>query len=139
MGLRKVVVDANHTVVLSSCAFVSGDQLPGSVPIVRSVRRRQHTEKRLYRRIHRDGGTSAGGGVGAGGRITGGWQQSLMGEGVGYRGNCCGCLYLTESLIVGKEESSITLQWPSDSRTELIANKLGDRIGAQIEVVLSVE
>ena len=62
-----------------------------------------------------------------------------MGEGIGYRGNCRGCLYLTEFLIVGKEESSITLQWPSDSGAELIADKLRDWIGAQIEVVLSVE
>src|SRR5580700_2373457 len=122
MGAGKVLVDANHTVVLTSCAFVSGDQFAGSVPIVRPVRRRQHTEKRLYQTIHRNGDTSAGGGVGASGRITRGWQQ-----------------YLTESLIVGKEESSITLQRPSDSSTELIADKLGDRIGAQIEVVLSVE
>src|SRR5580693_7944575 len=43
-----------------------------------------------------------------------------MGEGIGYRGNCRGCLYLTESFIVGKEESSITLQRPSKSSTELI-------------------
>src|ERR1700722_3790012 len=139
MGAGKVLVDANHTVVLTSCAFVSGDQFAGSVPIVRPVRRRQHTEKRLYQTIHRNGDTSAGGGVGASGRITRGWQQSLMGECIWYRGNCRGRLYLTESLIVGKEESSITLQRPSDSSTELIADKLGDRIGAQIEVVLSVE
>src|SRR5580698_6558816 len=48
MGVRKVVVDPNHTVVLTSVAFVSGDQFPGSVPIAQSVRRRQHTQKRLY-------------------------------------------------------------------------------------------
>src|SRR5271165_4495598 len=139
MGVRKVVVDANHTVVLSSCAFVSGDQFPSAVPIVRSVRRRKQTEKGLYRRVHRNGDASAGGGVGAGGRITGGWQQSLMGEGVGYRSNCRGCLYLTESLIVGKEESSIMLQWPSDSNTELIADEWRDRAASQIEVVFCVE
>src|ERR1700735_341414 len=135
MGAGKVLVDANHAVVLTSCAFVSGDQLAGSVPIVRSVRRRQHTEKRLYQRIHRNGDTSAGGGVGAGGRITRGWQQSLMGESIRYRGNCRGRLYLTESLIVGKEESSVTLQRPSKSSTELIADELRDRTGAQIEIV----
>src|SRR5580692_3255647 len=109
MGAGKVLVDANHPVVLTSCAFVSGDQFPGSVPIVRSVRRRQHTEKRLYRRIHRNGDTSAGGSVGAGGRIPGGRQQPPMGECVRYRGNCRGCLHFAESLIVSKEESSIPL------------------------------
>ena len=62
-----------------------------------------------------------------------------MGEGIGYRGNCRGCLYITNSLIIGKEESSITLQWPSDSGAELIADELRDRTGAQIEVVLRVE
>src|SRR5580698_9604556 len=139
MGTGKVLVDANHTVVPTSCAFVSSDQFPGSVPIVRSVRRRQHTEERLYQRIHRNGDTSTGGCVRAGGRITRGWQQSLMGERIRYRGNCRGCLYLTESLIVGKKESSITLQRPSKSSTELIADKLRDRTGPQIEVVLSVK
>src|ERR1700683_5812116 len=104
MGTGEVVVDANHTVVLTSRAFVSGDQFAGSVPVVWPIRRRQRTEKRLNRRIHRNGDTSAAGGVGAGGRIIRGWQQSLMGEGIGNRGDCCGCLYLTESLIVGKEE-----------------------------------
>src|SRR5580704_4261776 len=139
MGVRKVVVDANHTVVLSSCAFVSGDQFAGSIPIVWSVRRRHQVEKRLYQRIDRNGDAPAGGGAGAGGRIAGEWQQSLMGERIRYRGDCRGCPYLMESLIVGKEESSITLQRPSKSSTELIADELRDRIGAQIEVVLSVE
>src|SRR5580704_10470552 len=139
MGTGEVVVGANHAVVLTGGAFVSRDQFAGSVPVVWPVRRRQHTEKRLNRGIHQNGDTSPGGGVGAGGWISGGRQQSLMGEGIRYRRNCRGCLYLTEALIVGKEKSSITLQWPSDSSTELIADKLGDRIGAQIEVVLSVE
>ena len=62
-----------------------------------------------------------------------------MGERIWYRGNCRGCLYLPESLIVGKEESSITLQRPSKSSTELIADELRDRAGSLIEVVLSVE
>src|SRR5580658_5990201 len=139
MGTGEVVVDANHAVVLTGGAFVSRDQFAGSVPVVLPVRRRQHTEKRLNRRIHRNGDTPASSGVGASGRITRGWEQSLMGEGIGYRGNCRGCLYFTKSLIIGKEESSITLQWPSDSGAELIADKLRDWIGAQIEVVLSVE
>src|SRR5580700_2943761 len=138
MGTGKVMIDANHAVVLTSVAFVSRDQFAGSVPVVWPVRRRQHTEKRLNRRIHRNGDTSAGGSVGAGGRITRGWQQSLMGECIRYRGNCRGLLYLTESFIVGKEESSITLQWPSKSSAELIADELRDRTGAQIEVVLRV-
>src|SRR5580704_4202947 len=139
MGTGEVVVDANHAVVLTSVAFVSRDQFAGSVPVVWPVRRRQHTEKRLNRRIHRNGDTSAGGGVRAGGRITGGWQQSLTGKRIRYRGNCRGCPYFAKSLIIGKEESSITLQWPSDSGAELIADKLRDWMGAQIEVVLSVE
>ena len=66
----------------------------------------------------------AGSGVGAGGRITSGGQQSLMGEGIGYRGNCRGCLYFAKPFIVDKEERAITLQWPSDSGAELIADEL---------------
>ena len=62
-----------------------------------------------------------------------------MREGIGYRGNCRGCLYFAKALIVGKEERAITLQWPSDSSAELIADEWRDRTGAQIEVVLSVE
>ena len=58
------------------------------------------------------------------GRIIRGWQQPLMGEGIGYRGNCRGCLYFAKPLIVDKEERAITLQWPSDSGAELIADKL---------------
>src|SRR5580698_9221813 len=139
MGTGKVVVDANHAVVLTSVAFVSRDEFAGSVPVVWPVRRRHHAEKRLNRRIHRNGDTSAGGGGGAGGRITRGWQQSLMGECIRHRGNCRGRLYLTESLIVGKEESSVTLQRPSKSSTELIADELRDRTGAQIEIVPRVE
>src|SRR5271166_5362450 len=139
MGAGKVVVDANHAVVLAGGAFVSGDQFAGSIPIVRAVRRRQQIEKRLYQRIDRNGDTSAGGGVAAAGRITSGWQQSLMGKGIGYCGNCRGCLYFAKPLIVDKEESAITRQRPSDSGTELIADERGDRIGAQIEVVLGVE
>ena len=124
MGAGEVVVDANHAVVLTGGAFVRGDQFAGSIPIGRSVRRRQQIEKRLYQRIDRDGDTSAGSGVAAGGRITSGWQQSLMGEGIGNRGNCRGCLYFAKPLIVDKEERAITLQRPSDSSAELIADEL---------------
>jgi hypothetical protein len=107
--------------------------------IARSVRRRQEIEKRLYQRIDRYDDTSAWGGVAAAGRITRGWQQSLMGKGIRYCGNCRGCLYFPKPLIVGKEERVITLQWPSDTSTELIADEWRDRTGAQIELALSVE
>src|SRR3984885_4685798 len=110
MGAREVVVDANHTVVLTSCAFVRGDQFAGAVSIGRSVRRRHQIKKRLYQRINRDGDTSAGSGVRAGGRITSGRQQSLMGEGVGNRGDCRGCLYCAKPFVVDKEKRAITLQ-----------------------------
>src|SRR5580698_9766240 len=139
MGAGEVVVNANHTVVLASGAFVSGDQFTGSIPIVWSVRRMQQIEKRLYQRINRNGDTSAGGGVAAAGRITSRRQQSLMGEGIRYRGNCRGCLYFAKPLVVDKEERVITLQWPSDSGTELIADERGGRTGAQVKIVLSVE
>src|SRR5271155_892927 len=138
MGAREVVVHANHTVVLTSCAFVSGDQFAGAVPIGRSVRRRHQIQERLYQRVNRNGDTSAWSGVAAGGRITSGWQQPLMGEGIWYRCNCRGCLHLTKPLIVDKKERVITLQRPTDSGAELIADELRDRIAAQIEVVLSV-
>ena len=54
-----------------------------------------------------------------------------MREGIGHRGNCRGCLDFAKPLIVDKEERAITLQWPSDSGTELIADEWGDRIGAK--------
>src|SRR5580700_4790370 len=136
MCIREVVVDADHAVVLAGIAFISGDQFAGSIFIVWSIRGRQQIEKRLYQRIDRNADASARGGVAAAGRITSGWQQSLMGEGIGYRGNCRGCLYFVKPLIVDKEERVITLQWPSDSRTELIADEWRDRAVAQIEVVL---
>ena len=66
VGVGEVVIDANHTVVLAGRAFVSGDQFAGSIPIVRTVRRRQQIEKWLYLRINRNGNTSAGGSVRAG-------------------------------------------------------------------------
>src|SRR5580698_5020527 len=122
MFVGEVVVDANHPVVLTGVAFIRGDQFAGSIPIVRSVRRRQQIEKRLYQRIHRNGDAAAGSRVGAGGRVSSRGQQSLMGKGVGHRGNCRGCLYLTKSFIVNEEESSIPRQRPSHSSTELIAN-----------------
>jgi hypothetical protein len=77
MGAGKVVVDANHTVVLTSGAFVGGDQFAGSIPIVGSVLKRQQIEELLGQRIDGNGDTSAGGGVAAPGGITGGGQQSL--------------------------------------------------------------
>src|SRR5271170_6376722 len=139
MGAREVVVDSNHTVVLTSGAFVSGDQFAGPIPIGRSVRTRHQIKKRLYQRINRDGDTSAGSSVSAGGRIIRGWQQSLMGEGVGNRGDCRGCLYFAKPFIVDKEKRAITLQRPAHPGTELIADELRDRIGAQVEVVPGVE
>ena len=87
MCIREVVVDADHAVVLAGIAFISGDQFAGSISIVRSIRGGQQIEKRLYLRIDRNGDASAGGGVAAAGRVTSGWQHSLMGEGIGYRGN----------------------------------------------------
>ena len=47
MRIGKVVVDANHTVIFTGVAFVSGDQFAGSIPIVWSVRRRHQIEKLL--------------------------------------------------------------------------------------------
>ena len=37
MGIGKVLIDANHAVVLAGSAFVRGDQFTGSIPIVRAV------------------------------------------------------------------------------------------------------
>src|ERR1700735_1930252 len=66
MGTGKVVVHANHTMVLTSVAFIRGDQFAGPIAIVRAVRRRDQIEKRLYQRIDGNGGTSVGGAVRAG-------------------------------------------------------------------------
>src|SRR5579862_3911872 len=139
MSAGEVVVDSDHPVVLTGVAFVSGDQLAGSISIVRSVRRRQQIEKRLNQWIDRDGGASAANSVAAAGRITRGWQQSLMGEGVGYRGNCRGRLYFAKPLIVYKEERMIALERPANAGAELVPNELRDRTFAQIEIVLSIE
>src|SRR5580698_1911194 len=139
MGAGKVVVDANHTVVLAGGAFVSGDQFAGSIAIVRAVRDRQQIEKRLYQGIHRNGDTAPWVDVAASGRIASGGQQSLMGKGVGHRGDCSRRLYLPKSLVVDKEEGTIALQWPAESSAELIADELRDRISGQIEIVLRVQ
>jgi hypothetical protein len=74
MGVGKVVVDANHTVVLMGGAFVRGDQFAGSIAICWSVRNRHQIEKWLYQRIDWNGDASAWSGVGAGGRVIRGGQ-----------------------------------------------------------------
>src|SRR5580698_5902762 len=139
MCTGKVVVYAHHTVIFAGVAFIRGDQFAGPIPIVWSVRRSDQMEKRLYRRIDRNGDTPAGSSAAASGRITSGGQQSLMGKGVWYRGNCSRRLHLPKPLIVDKEERVITLQWPAESGAELIADELRDRISGQIEVVLGIE
>src|SRR5271165_673356 len=139
MGVRKVVVDANHTVVLARAALISGDQFAGSIPIVWSVRSRQQIKKRSCQGIHRNGDASARSSVAAGRRVGSGGQQSLMRQGIRHRGNCRGCLYFAKPLIIGKKEGAITPQRPSDSGAELIADERWDPTVAEIEVVLSVE
>src|SRR5580698_8551063 len=139
MCVGKVVVDPNHTVILTGGAFVGGNQFTGAIPIVWSVRDGQQIEKRLYQRIHRNGDTATRVGVAAGRRIRSGWQETLVGEGIGYRRNCSRGLYLPQSVIVDKEERVITLQWPADSSAELILDELWDRVGGQIEVILRIE
>ena len=138
MCIGKVVVYAHHTVVFAGVAFIRGDQFAGPIPIVWSVRRSHQIEKRLYRRIDRNGDTATRVGVAAGGRIRSGWQETLVGEGIGHRSDCSRRLYLPKPLVVDKEERVITLQWPTESGAELIADELRDRTGAQIEVVLRV-
>src|SRR5579862_4173911 len=139
MSAGEVVVDADHPVVLTGIPFVSGDQLAGSIPIVRSVRRRQQVEKRLNQRIDRNGDTPAVNHVTAAGRITRGWHQSLMREGVGYGGNCRNRLHFAEPLVVYEEKRMVALERPSNSGVELVPDELRDRTVAQIEIVLRVE
>src|SRR5580704_16170277 len=107
MGIGKVVVYSHHSVVFAGVAFVCGDQFAGSIAVVRAARRRDQIEKRLYQRIHRNGDTATRVGVAAGCRISSGGQQSLMGKGVGHRGDCSRRLYLPKSLVVDKEEGTI--------------------------------
>ena len=52
---------------------------------------------------------------------------ALMG-GIGYSGNCGGCLYFAKPFIVGKKKRAITRQRSSDSGTELIADEWRDRM-----------
>src|ERR1700722_20927748 len=139
MCIGKVVVYAHHAVIFAGVAFIRGDQFAGPIPIVWSVRRSDQIEKRLYRRIDRNGDTPAGSSAAASGRITSGGQESLMGKGIRYGGNCSRRLYLPKSLIVDKEERVITLQWPADSSAELILDELRDRTGGQIEIGLRVQ
>src|SRR5580692_5278660 len=103
MGIGKVVVDANHAVILAGISFVGGNQFAGSIPILWPVRRRQHIKKLLYAGIDWDGDTSVGSSVAASGRISSGGEQSSMGKGIRYGSNCRGCLYFTKPLIVDKE------------------------------------
>jgi hypothetical protein len=62
-----------------------------------------------------------------------------MGKRVGRRGNCCGRLRFTKSLVVRKEEGAIVRQRPSDSGTELVAHEWWDRAATQIKVVPGIE
>src|SRR5580698_90116 len=139
MRIGKVVVDASHTVIFTGAAFVSRDQLTGSISIVRPVRGWHPIEKLLYLRIDRSGGTSARAGALAARRVASRRKEALMCKRIRYRSNCGGCLDLAKSFIVGKKERAIVLQRPSDSRAKLIANERRDRIVSQVKIVLGIE
>src|SRR5215813_9291820 len=107
MLVGEVMIDADHPAVLISGALVGANQVPGSVPIVCSIRRREQIKELLHARINSDANTRVRSGVAAARLVTSGGQQALMGKRVGYRSNCCGCLYLAKALIVRKEEGAI--------------------------------
>src|SRR5262249_1439705 len=62
---REVVVDPHYAVVLVRGALIGGDQVPGSVPVIGSIRRRNQVEELLYARINCDSNTSVRSGVAA--------------------------------------------------------------------------
>src|SRR6201981_3890324 len=78
MRAGEIVIHANHAVVLVRGALVGCDQVSGSIPIVRTIRRGKQGEKGLYARINRNGEATTWRRNRAGARIIGSWQQSLM-------------------------------------------------------------
>src|SRR5262249_40360049 len=133
------MVGAKHAVVLTSGTFIGCDQVPGSIPVDCSIRRRNQIEKLLYARINAHGNTPARSGIGAAARIRNRGEQALMGKRIRHGGNRCGCLYLAKPLIVRKEEGAVMRQGPSESSTELVAHKRRYRGATQIKIVLGIE
>src|SRR5215831_14926453 len=123
MCIGEVVIDTDHAVVFIRVAFVRGDQVPGSVPIVCSIRRRKQVEELLHTWIDSDDNTSVRRSVTAGRWVAVRGQQTLMGKGIRHRGDCCGCLYFPESLIAHVKKGTTTHQRPANSSAELVADK----------------
>src|SRR5712692_6357180 len=139
MRVGEVVIDTDHAVVFVCVALVRSDQVPGSVTLVCSIRRRNEREKLLYPRVNSDGNAPVRSGVGAGPRVAGGRQQTLMRKDIGHRGNCCRCLYFAEALIVCKKESAVMHYRAADASAELVAHEWWDRGATQIKVILGIE
>src|SRR5215472_9145669 len=139
MRVGEVVVDADQAVVFPGVAFVGGDQIPGSVPIVGAIRRRKQCEEWRYAGINAQRNAIVWSGAVAGSRVVGRGQQALMSKRIGHRSNCRGCPHFTEPLIVYKKEGAVMRQRPSDSSSELVAHKCRNRGPAQIKVVPGVE
>src|SRR5215813_9436545 len=104
MHVGEVVIDTDHAVVFIRGALVSGDQIPRSVAIVCSIRRRKQVEERLYVRVNSDGHARVRSGVAAASRVAGRGQQALMGKRVGRRGNSVSCLNFRKAFKVSKKE-----------------------------------
>src|SRR5215467_6064749 len=107
MRVGEVVIDTNHAVVFISGALVGSDYVPGSVPIVCPVRSGKQIEEPLYARINSDGDARVRSGVAAAPRVAGRRQQTLMGSRIGHSGNCRGCLYFSEPIIICIKKGAI--------------------------------
>src|SRR4029077_8941584 len=69
MDIGEIVIDADHSTVLTCCAFIGSDQITRSVTIVRPVRSRKKGKKRLHAGINTDGNATVGSGTAASARI----------------------------------------------------------------------
>src|SRR5215470_12841229 len=139
MGVREVVIDTDHAVVFGCVSLVRCDQVPGSVTVIGSIRRREEVEELLHTRIDSDGNTLVRRSVTAGRWVAACRQQTFMGKRVRHRCDCRGCLYFPKSLIAHVEEGMATNQRPADSSSELVANKRGNWSTPDIEVVFGIE
>src|SRR5215469_11081669 len=139
MRVGEVVVSPDHAVVLISSAFIGGDQVCGSVPVVCSICWGKQREELLYARINSDRNTATRVGVAARSSIAGRGQQALMSKGIGDRRNRRGCLHFTEAFVAGEKECAVMHDWAADGRAELVAHEWWDRRVTQIKVVLGVE
>src|SRR5262249_11537460 len=91
--------------------------------VICSIRSREQVKKLPHARIDCDGNTRARRCVTAGRRVAVRRQQTFMRKRVRHCGDCGGCSYFPESLIVRVKKRATAHQRTANSSTELVADK----------------